>query len=53
MVYRVKTSTKAKRDLDAILVWLSSQGAGEAGWRWFQGLLGKGGRHAPDKSVWR
>ena len=38
MVFRVKTSTKAKRDLDAILMWLFSQEAGEAGLRWFQGL---------------
>jgi toxin ParE1/3/4 len=38
MAFRVKTSTKAKRDLDAILAWLLSQEAGEAGLRWFQGL---------------
>lgn len=38
MAYRVKTTTKAKRDLDAILARLLSQEAGEAGLRWFQGL---------------
>jgi toxin ParE1/3/4 len=38
MVFRVKTSTRAKRDLDAILARLLSQGAAEAGLRWFQGL---------------
>lgn len=38
MAFRVKTSAKAKRDLDSILAWLSSQEAGEAGLRWFQGL---------------
>jgi plasmid stabilization system protein ParE len=38
MAFRVKTSAKAKRDLDAILAWLLSREAGEAGLRWFQGL---------------
>jgi plasmid stabilization system protein ParE len=38
MAFRVETSTKAKRDLDAILARLLAQEAGEAGWRWFQGL---------------
>ena len=38
MAFRVKTSARAKRDLRNILGWLLSQGAGEAGLRWFQGL---------------
>jgi plasmid stabilization system protein ParE len=38
MAFRVRTSAKAKRDLDAILGWLLSQEAGDAGSRWFQGL---------------
>jgi plasmid stabilization system protein ParE len=39
MAFRVETTAKAKRDLDAILAWLQSQQAGgEAGLRWFQGL---------------
>jgi uncharacterized protein (DUF433 family) len=38
MAYRVKTTTKAKRDLDAILARLLSREAGEPGLRWFQGL---------------
>ena len=38
MAFRVRTTTKAKRDLDAILARLLSQEAGEAGLRWFQGL---------------
>ena len=38
MAFRVKTTAKAKRDLDAILAWLLSQEAGETGLRWFQGL---------------
>jgi hypothetical protein len=37
MAFRVKTSAKAKCDLDAILGWLLSQEAGDAGLRWFQG----------------
>jgi plasmid stabilization system protein ParE len=38
MAFRVKTSTRAKRDLAAILKWLLKQHAGDAGLRWFQGL---------------
>ena len=38
MAFRVKTTTKAKRDLDGILKRLLSQEAGETGLRWFQGL---------------
>src|ERR1035438_7425750 len=38
MAFRVKTTTKAKRDLDDILTRLLSREAGEAGLRWFQGL---------------
>jgi plasmid stabilization system protein ParE len=38
MAFRVKTSARAKRDLDGILAWLLAQGAGETGLRWFQGL---------------
>jgi plasmid stabilization system protein ParE len=38
MAFRVKTTAKAKRDLDTILAWLLSQEAGETGLRWFQGL---------------
>jgi len=38
MGFRVKTTAKAKQDLDAILGWLLSQGAGEADLRWFRGL---------------
>jgi plasmid stabilization system protein ParE len=38
MAFRVKTTAKAKRDLDVILRWLSSQAAGETGLHWFQGL---------------
>ena len=38
MGFRVKTTAKAKRDLDAILGWLLSENAGEAGLRWFRGL---------------
>jgi plasmid stabilization system protein ParE len=38
MAFRVKTTIKAKRDLDFILERLLSQGAGQAGLRWFQGL---------------
>ncbi|HXJ96550.1 MAG TPA: hypothetical protein VMT20_27240 [Terriglobia bacterium] len=38
MAFRVKTTARAKRDLDAILAWLLSQEAGETGLRWFQGL---------------
>jgi toxin ParE1/3/4 len=38
MAFRVKTTAKAKRDLDDILERLLSQAAGETGLRWFQGL---------------
>jgi plasmid stabilization system protein ParE len=38
MAFRVKTTSKAKWDLDDILTRLLSQGAGETGLRWFQGL---------------
>ena len=38
MAFRVRTSAKAKRDLDFILKWLRKQQAGDAGLRWFQGL---------------
>jgi plasmid stabilization system protein ParE len=38
MAFRVRTTTKAKRDLDDILERLLSQEAGETGLRWFQGL---------------
>ena len=38
MAFRVKTTTKAKQDLDDILGRLLSQEAGETGLRWFQGL---------------
>jgi len=38
MAFRVKTSTKARRDLDSILARLLSQEAGEAGLRWFHGM---------------
>jgi hypothetical protein len=40
MAFRVKTTTKAKRDLDDILTRLLSREAGEAGLRWFQGRTG-------------
>ncbi len=38
MAFRVRTTARAKRDLDDILTWLLSQEAGEAGLRWLQGL---------------
>lgn len=38
MAFRVRISARAKHDLDAILRWLLSQEAGDAGLRWFQGL---------------
>ena len=38
MVFRVRTTAKAKRDLDGILAWLLSREAGEPGLKWFQGL---------------
>jgi hypothetical protein len=36
MVFRVKQTAQADRDLDLILEWLLAQQAGEAGLRWFQ-----------------
>ena len=36
MAFRVEPTERAKRDLDAILEWLLSQDAGEAGLRWFR-----------------
>lgn len=38
MAFRVKVSARAKRDLDDVLKWLLTQEAGEAGFRWFQGM---------------
>jgi len=38
MVFRVRNTRRAKSDLDGILARLPSEGAGEAGLRWFQGL---------------
>jgi toxin ParE1/3/4 len=38
MAFRVEVSPKARRDADAILGWLLSQQAGEAGLRWFRRL---------------
>jgi plasmid stabilization system protein ParE len=38
MAFQVKTSARAKRDLDGILARLLSKEAGEAGLRWFSGL---------------
>jgi len=38
MAFRVRLTAQADRDLDAILEWLQSQNAGEAGLRWFRGL---------------
>jgi plasmid stabilization system protein ParE len=38
MGFRVKTTRKAKRDLDVILSWLLAEEAGETGWRWFRSL---------------
>jgi plasmid stabilization system protein ParE len=38
MAFHLKTTTRAKRDMDAILARLLSQEAGEAGLRWFKGL---------------
>ncbi|SPE26515.1 Plasmid stabilization system [Candidatus Sulfopaludibacter sp. SbA3] len=38
MAFQVELTTRAKQDLDAILEWLLTQGAGEAGLRWFQEL---------------
>ena len=38
MVFRVSSTIEAERDLDGILQWLLSEGAGEAGSRWLSGL---------------
>jgi plasmid stabilization system protein ParE len=38
MTFRVETTAEAERDADAILDWLLSQHAGEAGIRWFLAL---------------
>lgn len=38
MAFRVKQTTQADQDLDAILEWLLAQDAGETGLRWFQKL---------------
>src|SRR5580704_19446572 len=38
MAFRVEVSPKARRDADAILGWLLSHRAGEAGLRWFRKL---------------
>ena len=38
MTFRVETTAEAERDADAILEWLLSQHAGEAGARWFAAL---------------
>ena len=38
MAFRVEVTPKAKRDANAIVEWLLSQHAGEAGLRWFRRL---------------
>jgi plasmid stabilization system protein ParE len=38
MSFRVEVTAEAERDADAILEWLFSQYAGEAGLRWFAAL---------------
>ncbi len=38
MTFRVETTAQAERDADAILEWLLSQHAGDAGIRWFLAL---------------
>lgn len=38
MAFRVEVTTKAQEDANAILKWLLSQRAGEAGLRWFERL---------------
>ena len=37
MAFRVSISAKAKRDLNRILDWLLTQGAGDAGVQWWRG----------------
>ena len=39
MAYRVELTIKAYRNLGGILRWLLSEGAGDAGLRWYDGLL--------------
>jgi plasmid stabilization system protein ParE len=38
MTFRVEITAEAERDADAILEWLASQHAGDAGIRWFLAL---------------
>ncbi len=38
MTFRVEITAQAERDADAILEWLLSQHAGDAGIRWFLAL---------------
>jgi len=38
MTFRVEVTPQAERDADAILEWLRSQYAGDAGIRWFRAL---------------
>ena len=38
MAFDVEITQRAKQDLDSILHWLASEGAGDAGLRWFHGL---------------
>jgi len=38
MAFRVDISQNAKRDLDAIVEWVTAREAGIAGTRWIQGL---------------
>jgi plasmid stabilization system protein ParE len=38
MAFRVEITARAKQDADAILEWLESQHAGDAGLRWFRKL---------------
>jgi plasmid stabilization system protein ParE len=38
MTFRVETTAAAEQDADAILDWLLSQHAGDAGFRWFLAL---------------
>lgn len=38
MTFRVETTAAAEQDADAVLEWLLSQHAGDAGMRWFMAL---------------
>lgn len=38
MAFRVEIAEEAQRDAERILDWLIAEQAGEAGWRWFEGL---------------